>query len=97
MGVALDNGDICSFDATDYVMNHAPAPLPGPGVSAEDAALCLPQGVEAESSRLVLLETEGARELLAYEFACRAPGGAPLTIYASAADGRQIKIETGRS
>ena len=41
--------------------------------------------------------TEGARELLAYEFACRAPGGGPLTIYASAADGRQIKIETGRS
>lgn len=97
VGVALDNGDICSFDATDYVMNHAPRSLPGPGVSAEDAALCLPQGVEAESSRLVLLETEGARELLAYEFACRAPGGGPLTIYASAADGRQIKIETGRS
>ena len=97
VGVALDNGEICSFNAADYVMNHTRRALPEPGVDAEAAAECLPAGLAAESARLVLLETEGAREVLAWELDCRNAAGEPVAVYADAADGRQIKIEAPRS
>ena len=97
VGVALDNGEICSFNAADYVMNHTRRALPEPGVDAEAAAQCLPDGLAAESAQLVLLETEGAREVLAWELDCRNAAGEPVAVYADAADGRQIKIEAPRS
>ena len=97
VGVALDNGEICSFNAADYVMNHTRRALPEPGVDAEAAAECLPAGLSAEGARLVLLETEGAREVLAWELDCRNAAGEPVAVYADAADGRQIKIEAPRS
>lgn len=97
VGVALDNGEICSYDATDYVMNHEARSLPEPAVSAEEAAASLPEGLSAGSQRLVVLETEGAQEVLAYEFSCRTSQGGDVRVYASASDGRQIKIEAGRS
>lgn len=97
VGIALDNGEVCSFSASDYVMSHTDRAIPEPGVGEEEAAQCLPDGLEAESERLVLLETEGAQEVLAYELRCTGPAGEAVTVYADAADGRQIKIDAPRS
>ena len=97
VGIALDNGEVCSFSASDYVMSHTDRAIPEPGVGEEEAAQCLPDGLVTESERLVLLETEGAQEVLAYELRCSGPAGEAVTVYADAADGRQIKIDAPRS
>lgn len=89
LGVAMDTGEIVSFDATGYIMNHTTRTLPKIVVS-EDAArgklspLLTVQG----NSRLALVPLEGLTETLCHEFLCKGEDGENVLVY--------INVETGQ-
>ena len=97
LSIALDSGEVCAYDATQYVLNHTERDLGEPGITVEQAAEALPESLTALSSKLTAALTEGGAERLCYVFACEAEDGTPVNVYIDAKTGVQTKIETGRT
>ena len=97
VSIALDSGEVCAYDATEYILNHTERDLGEPAITAEQAAAALPGSLTALSSKLTAAVTEGGSERLCYVFACEAEDETPVTVYIDAKTGVQTKIETGRT
>ena len=97
VSIALDSGEVCAYDATEYILNHTERNLGEPAITAEQAAAALPDSLTALSSKLMAALTEGGSERLCYVFACEAEDETPVTVYIDAKTGVQTKIETGRT
>ncbi len=97
VSIALDSGEVCAYDATEYILNHTERDLGEPAITAEQAAAALPGSLTALSSKLTAAVTEGGSERLCYVFACQAEDETPVTVYIDAKTGVQTKIETGRT
>lgn len=97
IAIALDDGSVCSYDATEYVLNHTERNLGQPAVSAGEAAQALPEALKAAEPMLMAALTEGGGERLCYVFPCEAADGAAVTVYVDAKTGEQAKIEIGRT
>lgn len=97
ISVALDSGEICSYDATEYILNHTDRDLGEPEITAEEAAAALPESLTASTPQLTAAVTEGGGERLCYVFACEADDGSTVTVYVDAKTGEQTKIEIGRT
>lgn len=71
IGVAMDNGQMVTFDATGYLMNHTARDLPEPALSQEEARDKLSSRLTPEGeARLALIPTNQQTEVLCYEFLC---------------------------
>lgn len=90
VSVALDDGSIYSFDATRY--SNAVAELSW-NIDEQTARKTLPEGVEAESARKVVIKSPGGSYLGCWEFVCSLQEGERMCIYVDAQSGRQCKIE----
>jgi len=90
ISVALDDGSIYAFDATRY---RAEAPELKWSIDEAAAAKTLPEGVEAEHVRRVVIKSPGGRYLPCFEQSCTAEDGGSVRIYVNAETGRQCKIE----
>ena len=97
VSIALDSGEVCAYDATEYILNHTERDLGEPAITAEQAAAALHGSLTALSSKLTAAVTEGGSERLCYVFACEAEDETPVTVYIDAKTGVQTKIETGRT
>ena len=97
ISIALDDGSVCSYDATNYILNHTERDLGEPSISAEQAAEALPAELKAASPMLMAALTEGGGERLCYVFPCEAEDGSTVTVYVDAKTGEQTKIEIGRT
>lgn len=97
ISIALDDGSVCSYDATEYILNHTERDLGEPAVTAEQAAEALPDDLEAAEPKLTAALTEGGGERLCYVFPCEAEDGSQVTVYVDAKTGAQTKIEIGRT
>ena len=97
ISIALDDGSVCSYDATEYILNHTERDLGEPAVTAEQAAEALPDDLEAAEPKLTAALTEGGGERLCYVFPCEAEDGSQVTVYVDAKTGAQAKIEIGRT
>ena len=97
VSIALDSGEVCAYDATEYILNHTERDLGEPAITAEQAAAALPDSLTALSSKLMAALTEGGSERLCYVFACEVEDEMPVTVYIDAKTGVQTKIETGRT
>ena len=97
VSIALDSGEVCAYDATEYILNHTERDLGEPAITAEQAAAALPGSLTALSSKLTAAVTEGGSERLCYVFACETEDETPVTVYIDAKTGAQTKIETGRT
>ena len=97
VSIALDSGEVCAYDATEYILNHTERDLGEPAITAEQAAAALPDSLTALSSKLMAALSEGGSERLCYVFACEAEDEMPVTVYIDAKTGVQTKIETGRT
>lgn len=89
--VALDNGDIVGFDATSYYLNHTKRDLPKPKLSVEQAKEKVSSNLNIESDNLVLIPTDGGKEVLAYEFK-GTYGSDTYYVYINVLDGSEEKI-----
>jgi len=92
VGVALDTGKICSFEATGYISSHHSREIPDPAVSAEGAQESLSSDFNVLSHQLALVPSEGKYETLCHEFKCSNADDRHYLIYVNAQTGHQHRI-----
>ena len=92
VGVALDNGDVVSFEAHGYLMNHGAREPAAPAVSADEAAERVDSSLTVFSRQLALIPTGGEYEVLCHEFKCQNADGGHVLVYVNAATGQQERI-----
>ena len=92
VGVALDNGDVVSFEAHGYLMNHGAREPAAPAVSADQAAERVDPSITVLSRQLALIPTGGEYEVLCHEFKCQNADGGHVLVYVNAATGQQERI-----
>lgn len=99
-GAALDDGEICFFDAADYYKNSAPPLLPE-GMTGELAALSA-LGTRLEASEVSLAFVPGRCEAspcrLVYRAVCRdASCGAEYICFIDAVTGERVELRSADS
>lgn len=92
VSVNLENGNIISFDARGYIMNHTQRDLKEPAVSKEKAQKSLNPLLSVISSRLAVIPTEYATETLCYEFHCKNAEGQEFLVYVDTETGQENDI-----
>lgn len=92
VGVALDNGEIMSFDARGYITNHTVRKLGRPALSEEEAESRLSDGLTVFEDNLCVIPTDGLNERYCYEFYCVDSEGRQLLIYLNADTGEEEQI-----
>ncbi|MGE5509333.1 MAG: germination protein YpeB [Chitinophagales bacterium] len=94
VAVALDRGEVLSFDALQYLTNHhtrSKADLT-PTITAEQARAKLKDGLTVQGTQLTVIPREVAgEESLAWEFKCT-QDNEPYYVYVNAKTGREERI-----
>lgn len=92
VGVALDNGEVVSYDATGYLMNHTERALPQKTISMEQARASVSPRLQITTGAVALIPTAGLHEVLCYEFHCVSPTGEELLVYINTETGLEEQI-----
>lgn len=92
VGVAMDNGDILSFDGRGYITNHKKRNLPEPKITAEQARKHLSSELTVTDTSLAVVPSAGTNELYCYEFHCTSPDGRQMLVYINADTGKEEQI-----
>lgn len=92
VGVALDNGDVVSFEAHGYLMNHGARELAAPAVTRDEGETKVDGSLTVLSYQLALIPTGGEYEVLCHEFKCQNADGSHVLVYVNAATGQQERI-----
>lgn len=86
-------GEVCEYDAADYVMRHCERGGLVPALSREEAAAAVNPELSVEAARLALLSSDGGDETLCWEFNCLDGAGERVYVFVDAKMGREVKIE----
>ncbi len=89
--VALDNGSVTAFEASEYIMMNHKRDLPKPRIGPGEAREKLCEGANIERERLVITSSDTMEEILAYEFRV-SKGDQVFLIYIDADNGDEVKI-----
>lgn len=92
VGVALDNGEIVSFDARGYITNHNSRGLGTPSVSMEEAQAKISSSLTVKSVSLCLIPSGGQNEVYCYEFSTTSSDGRRVLVYIDAETGKEEQI-----
>lgn len=92
VSVAMDNGDILSFDGRGYITNHKKRNLSEPKITAEQARKKISTELTVTDTSLAVVPSAGTNELFCYEFHCTSPDGRQMLIYINADTGREEQI-----
>ncbi len=92
VGVALDNGDIISYNATGYLMNHTGRQIPQQVIPQEQAQQNVSPRLTVESVATAFIPTPGLDEVYCYEFTCSAENGDRVLVYINAQTGLEEQI-----
>ncbi len=92
VGVALDNGEIVSFDMRGYLTNHTIRSLPQPKISAELAETLVSANLTPISTKLCVIPSSGQNELFCYEVRCTGEQGENILVYLNTETGREEQI-----
>ena len=65
--VALDDGEIMTFEANGYIYNHKDREI-NPSRTIEEARETLNSGINTTNERLAIIPTDSKDEVLTYEF-----------------------------
>lgn len=102
VGVALDNGEIVSFEARGFITNHREdREFPVPAISEEQAMKIVSKRLTPGSSQLALIPTGGQNEVYVYEVRCKSDNDQNVLVYINAMTGVEeqilllIETETG--
>lgn len=66
--IALDNGEVCSFESQGYIFNHSIRENIIPSISMEEAKKIIKQKEYIISEGLAIIPTDSKSEVLVYEF-----------------------------
>lgn len=92
VSINLETGDVISFDARGYIMNHSQRDLKVPSVSKEEAQKKLSPLLQVISSRFAVIPTDYATEKLCYEFRCKNESNQEFLVYVDTATGEEADI-----
>ncbi|MBQ9483128.1 MAG: germination protein YpeB [Ruminiclostridium sp.] len=92
VGVALDNGDVLSFDMRGYLTNHTIRELPQPKISAKLAETLISGSLTPISTKLCVIPSSGMNEVFCYEVRCTGEQGENILVYLNAETGREEQI-----
>lgn len=81
LSVSLETGNIISFDARGYIMNHTDRPPVQSKISADEAKISVSDYLTVMSSRLAVIPTDYKTEKTAYEFHCKTPDEQEVLVY----------------
>ncbi len=70
VGVALDTGEIVSYNAQGYIMNHVNRSLPTPQHTVEQAQAILSPYLTVKQTNTAIIPTDSQTPKLCYEFLC---------------------------
>lgn len=91
--IALDNGQLLTYYALDYLMNHHPRDMVQPALTEAEARRRLnPRLKQDGDGRLVWMMDETLKEFLAWEFPVTMDGDHYL-VYLDAHSGEELRIE----
>ncbi len=89
--VALDNGEIIGYDATQFYMNHHVRKLAKPKLSEKEALAEVNPQLKIESKRLAVIPLENLKEVMVYEFKGNLNGDV-FIVYINAQTGDEERI-----
>lgn len=92
IGVALDNGEILSFDARGFLVNNRSRSFNTPSLTQEQAQKSLSPELSVESAQLCVIPSGGLNEIFCYEFKCSASDNQPVLVYVNADTGSEEQI-----
>ena len=81
LSVSLETGNIISFDARGYIMNHTDRPPVQSKISADEAKMSVSDYLTVMPSRLAVIPTDYKTEKTAYEFHCKTPDEQEVLVY----------------
>lgn len=81
LSVSLETGNIISFDARGYIMNHTDRPPVQSKISVDEAKMSVSDYLTVMSSRLAVIPTDYKTEKTAYEFHCKTPDEQEVLVY----------------
>ncbi len=92
VGVALDNGEVLSFDMRGYLTNHTIRDLPAPRISEEKAISLVSKNLRVLDADLCVIPSGGQSEIFCYEVKCVGENGQNVLVYINAATGKEEQI-----
>ena len=92
VGVALDNGEILSFDMRGYLTNHMIRDLPAPRISEEKAISLVSKNLQVVDADLCVIPSGGMNEIFCYEVQCVGESGQNVLVYINAVTGQEEQI-----
>ncbi len=93
VSVAMDDGEIVSFDATGYLMNHYDRGLPQKEkYTIKQAKKFLNENLEVISFKKAYIPTQWETEEYAYEYHCKAEDGNEILVYINPQTGEETDI-----
>ncbi len=92
IGVALDNGEILSVEASNYISNHVENRDTTVSFSKEEARKTLSADISVENYKLSIIPTDGNYEVLCHEFSGKTADGQKVLCYINAKTGVEEKI-----
>ncbi len=92
IGVALDNGEILSFDMRGYLTNHRVRDLPAPRISEEKAISLVSKNLRVLDADLCVIPSGGQNEIFCYEVQCTGESGQNVLVYINAVTGQEEQI-----
>ncbi len=81
LSISLETGNIISFDARGYIMNHTDRPPVQSKISADEAKMSVSDYLTVMSTRLAVIPTDYQTEKTAYEFHCKTPDEQEVLVY----------------
>ncbi|MBQ3692515.1 MAG: germination protein YpeB, partial [Clostridia bacterium] len=91
VGVNMQTGEIASYCATGYIMNHTERNIKNPKISKQLAQNSLSENLNVKSCKTALIPTAGNNEVLTYEFDCTA-GSEKVLVYVNCETGLEEQI-----
>lgn len=92
VGVALDNGDILSFDMRGYLTNHTIRDLPEARISEKKAISLVSDSLQVLDADLCVIPSGGQNEIFCYEVQCVGESGQNVLVYINAVTGQEEQI-----
>ena len=91
--VALDNGEIVSYEGKGYISCHAERTAPEAIISDEEAESRIPSDLTVVSHSMAYFPTEGKREVYCHELKCEDKDGNLCLIYINAETGEEQAVQ----
>ena len=92
VGVTMDTGKVCYYDADSYLKNHITRDIPPDIITEDEAASKISAQLNINSPRLAFIPTEYGTEKYCYEFACDNSDGEKFLVYINAVTGIQENV-----